>query len=41
LTEQLPLGGGPACEAGACAFLVDNPAVNGIDLFVDGGISCV
>ncbi|HLY13523.1 MAG TPA: SDR family oxidoreductase [Candidatus Limnocylindrales bacterium] len=25
----------------ACAFLVDNPAVNGIDLFVDGGISCV
>jgi NAD(P)-dependent dehydrogenase (short-subunit alcohol dehydrogenase family) len=25
----------------ACAFLVDNPAINGIDLFVDGGISCV
>jgi NAD(P)-dependent dehydrogenase (short-subunit alcohol dehydrogenase family) len=25
----------------ACAFLVDNPAVNGIELFIDGGISCV
>ena len=26
---------------GACAFLVDNRAVNGIELFIDGGISCV
>jgi NAD(P)-dependent dehydrogenase (short-subunit alcohol dehydrogenase family) len=26
---------------GACAFLVDNTSVNGVELFVDGGISCV
>ncbi|HEY2888517.1 MAG TPA: SDR family oxidoreductase [Candidatus Limnocylindrales bacterium] len=26
---------------GACAFLVDNRAVNGVELFIDGGISCV
>jgi NAD(P)-dependent dehydrogenase (short-subunit alcohol dehydrogenase family) len=25
----------------ACAFLVDNRAVNGVELFIDGGISCV
>jgi hypothetical protein len=26
---------------GACASLVDNRSVNGIELFIDGGISCV
>jgi NAD(P)-dependent dehydrogenase (short-subunit alcohol dehydrogenase family) len=26
---------------GACAFLVDNTSVNGVELFVDGGVSCV
>jgi NAD(P)-dependent dehydrogenase (short-subunit alcohol dehydrogenase family) len=26
---------------GACAFLIDNRSVNGIDLLIDGGIYCV
>jgi NAD(P)-dependent dehydrogenase (short-subunit alcohol dehydrogenase family) len=25
----------------ACVFLLDNPSVNGVDLIVDGGITCV